>query len=70
MKRLKFPISVKNPNDGRFKESYSNQSTPYIKQLIENEKYDSALNVIDLLLDNDPTNSLAYNYAIGVNHGI
>lgn len=63
-------LSERNPTNTRFRDIYSSQSTPYIKQLIENEKYDSAIVVINNLLDNDPTNSLAYHYAINVNSQI
>ena len=60
-------LTQKNPTNTKFKESYVSQSTPYIKQLIENEKYDSALNAIDRLLDHDPSNQTAYTYAININ---
>ncbi len=59
-------LSQRNPSNSFYKDVYASQSTPYIKQLIEAEKYDSAMWVIDRLLENDPANYLAYNYAVGI----
>ncbi len=59
-------LAQKNPNNARYKDAISSQATPYIKQLIENEKYDSAMSVIEMLIERDPYNIQAHNYAINV----
>lgn len=59
-------LAQKNPTNNKYKEAFSSQSTPYIKQLLESEKYDSAMIVIDNLLASDPANLQAHNYAINI----
>ena len=46
-------LTKKNPTNSLYKQSFISQSIPYIKQLMEDEKYDSAMIVIDRLLEND-----------------
>lgn len=52
------------PNNPRYKSVYSSQSIPYIKLLLENEKYDSVEIVVESVLEKEPMNVLAFNYGI------
>jgi len=59
-------LAQKNPTNSKYKDAISSQATPYIKQLLENEKYDSAMLVIEKVIERDPYNVQAHNYAINV----
>jgi YaiO family outer membrane protein len=59
-------LAQRNPTNAKYRDAFSSQSTPLIKQLLENEKYDSALYVINQVLERDPSNLQAHNYAINV----
>lgn len=65
--KITLALSKRNPQNHMFKESYISQSTPFIKNLIEKERYDSAMTAVDNLLANDPNNVQAYTYAININ---
>lgn len=57
-------LSQRNPGNARFKNIYVGQSIPFIKQLLENEKYDTALTVVDAVILQDPQALQAYQYGI------
>ena len=60
-------LSQRNPGNERFKNIYVSQSVPFIKQLLENEKYDSALVIVEDVLSQDPKSMQAYEYGINAN---
>jgi cellulose synthase operon protein C len=54
------------PRGARFTETYNSIAAPIIKQMIEQEKYDSALAMTDKLIMTNPKNYLAYQYAMNI----
>lgn len=54
------------PRNIKYKETYTNLSLPLAKKMIEAEKYDSALIMVDKILLNEEDNFQAYIYAINV----
>lgn len=56
------------PRNIKYKETYTNLSLPIAKKLIEQEKYDSAIIMVDKILLNEEDNFQAFTYAINISN--